>query len=315
MFRHYCRSIVFLGVLLSTLVAIPFSQSASAGVGYGVVIVTTENDSPVTDACYVLVDFSNVGCDENGDGVVQFDQVPPGTYTVHQTADLGPNRHVDDFQITTTTTGGGIYEYFNAVVMNDNTTPGSEEGSVDISLITRDPDSGKLLTGACYVLQGFSNEGCDENGDGQVDFADIPFDTYTVHQTKAPTGYSLIPNYEITVEPTSLPTGFVVKQAASQNAPETRNVSFVLVDITTGQKVVGDSCIQIVDASNIGCDDDLRDGQIDFLDVDAGTHQFVFTRLPTGYVEAEGPDFGHLRIDPRTAPANIIVYVGLAPTG
>lgn len=312
MARHHIRSIVFLGLLLSTLLAAPFSRLVSAEAGYGVVIVTTENGSPVTDACYVLVDFSNIGCDENGDGGVQFDKVPPGTYTVHQTADLGPNRHVDDFRITTTSTGGGVYEYFNATVINDNPAP-VPEGSVDISLITRDPNTGKLLTGACYVLQGFSNEGCDENGDGQVDFADIPFDTYTVHQTKAPQGYSLIHDYEITVNPTSIPTGFVVKQALNQHTSGTRNVSFVLVDITTGQKVIGDSCLQIIDASNIGCDDDLRDGQIDFLDVDAGTHQFVLTQLPAGYGAAEGPDFGHLRIDPRTAPANIIVYVGLAP--
>ena len=313
MSRRYVRFIALVGLVFSTFLIGPVTASVSAGVGYGVVIVTTENGQPVTDVCYVLVDFSNVGCDKNADGQVKFDKVPPGTYTVHQTADLGPHRHVADFQITTTTTGGGIYEFFNATVINDSTTV-SPNGSVNISLITRDPDSGKLLTGACYILENYSNVGCDENLDGQVDFAAIPFGTYTVHQTKAPQGYDLIIDYEISVDPVGVPTGFVVQQAARQYTPGTRNVSFVLVDVTTGKKVVGDTCIQIVNASNVGCDDDLKDGQIDFLDVPGGDHAYRFTQLPAGYVAIQGPDGGFISIDTTTSRANVIVYVGLKPT-
>lgn len=304
--RWLLRSIVVLGFLLPAGLA----PSASAGVGYGVVIVTKENGRPATDVCYVLVDYSNEGCDENGDGWVQFDRVPPGTYTVHQTADLGPGRHVDDFQITTTATGGGVYEYFSAEVID---TPGTHpEGAVDIALITRAPGTGALLTGACYVLVDYSNEGCDENTDGQVDFAAIPFGDYTVHQTRAPEGYTPIDDYTITVPPTSVPTGFVVKQAAEQNAPGTRNVSFILVDAATDARVVGDTCMRIIDASNIGCDERRRDGQIDFLDVPTGSYHFEFTRMPDGYTVVDGPDAFRVDVGGDRTPANVIVYVALA---
>lgn len=307
---RWLKLVAIFGLIVPTLLAVPLAAPARAGVGYGVVIVTTENGQPATDVCYVLMGFSNEGCDENGDGWVQFDEVPPGTYTVHQTADLGPDRHVDDFQITSTTTGGGVYQYFDAEVID--TASRQPEGAVDIALITRAPGTGDLLTGACYVLVGYSNEGCDENGDGQVDFAAIPFGDYTVHQTRAPAGYAPVDDYTITVPPTSIPTGFVVKQAAEQNAPGTRNVSFILVDTATGQRVVGDTCMRIIDVSNVGCDERRRDGQIDFLDVPAGDHRFEFTRMPAGYAVVDGPDAFRVDIDTDTAPANVIVYVALA---
>lgn len=176
--------------------------------------------------------------------------------------------------------------------------PAAASDSVDISLITRDPEDGHLLMDACYELAGYSNEGCDENSDGQVTFADIPFGTYTVHQTLAPTGYTAINDYDIHVQPqgdrnihlVTVPLGFVVKQAPEQNAPDTRNVSVLLIDVITGEKAVMDGCVQIVDASNMGCDEDLRDGQIDFLDVPAnGPYDLQFD-LPEGYRSVPGVD-------------------------
>jgi uncharacterized surface anchored protein len=290
--------------------------NASAGQTSDVAIVTTEHGGSATDACYVLVDFSNEGCDENGDGKITFQDVPLGTYTVHQTADLGPGRWVDDFTIQVRgNVGSAGWEEFSATI---TTTGGSTAptGSIDISLITRDPDTGGLLTGTCYVLVGYSNEGCDENGDGQVTFDDIPFGTYTVQQTQTPAGYPTINDYPINVEPvqgmpgggSDVPVGFIVRQAPEQNAPDTRNVSVMLIDVSTNTKLPMDACVQIVDVSNVGCDDDLQDGQIDFLDVQAGEHDIVVTRLPAGYTVAN-PDDLHVPIDVRTDPANLFVYL------
>ena len=59
---------------------------------------------------------------------------------------------------------------------------------VDVALVTRDPETGELLTGACYIILDASIEGCDENDDGQVDFEDVVPGTYTIHQTTAPDG-------------------------------------------------------------------------------------------------------------------------------
>jgi hypothetical protein len=272
---------------------VPVGGSVSSGQTSNVAIVTTEQGQPVYDACYVLVDYSNVGCDENRDGKVTFQDVPLGTYTVRQTADLGPGRSVNDFtiQVTGAMSSDG-WERFNATIVSSSAAP-STSGAVDIALITRDPDTGELLTGTCYVLVGYSNEGCDENGDGQVTFDAVPYDTYTVRQTKTPTGYPTINDFEIFVaglggvpgsEPFEVPLGFVVKQASEQNLPGTYNVSVILLDMETHEKIPAEICVEFVGASNVGCDDGLLDGQVDFLDLPAGgPYEVRFSHLPPGY--------------------------------
>src|SRR5690606_17123732 len=128
-----------------------------------IAIYTTENGTAAYDACYVLVDHSNIGCDENRDGKVTFAEIPFGTYTVRQTADLGPGRSVTDFtiQVSGKVNAEG-YEPFTATIASTDTTTttitptgGSSavpSGSVDIALITRDPDDVSLLRDTCYVL-------------------------------------------------------------------------------------------------------------------------------------------------------------------
>jgi hypothetical protein len=41
------------------------------------------------------------------------------------------------------------------------------------------------------VLVDFSNEGCDLNGDGQIDFQDVPVGEYTIEATSLPKGYNV----------------------------------------------------------------------------------------------------------------------------
>ncbi len=304
----------------------PQDEIASTGQTSDVAIETMENGQSATDVCYVLVDFSNEGCDENGDGKITFQDVPLGTYTVQQTADLGSGRYVEDFTIDVTgNVSSAGWEAFSATIVNSSgassdTGSSGQTGAVDIALIARDPDTGDLLTGTCYVLVDYSNEGCDENGDGQVTFAAIPYGTYTVHQTQTPAGYPTINDYAITVEPVEgmpgggsfgVPLGFIVKQAPEQNAPDTRNVSVVLIDMKTHEKVVADGCVELVGASNVGCDDDVPDGQIDFLDVPAGgPYELRFTNLPAGYEVGTvgGPLAVSVDAGPND-PANQMVFV------
>lgn len=250
-----------------------------------VAIVSTENGQSITDACYVLVDFSSEGCDENGDGKITFQDIPLGTYIVHQTANLGSGRFVRDFTIFVTGDASGDgWERFNATVSTSGSDAAGSTAPVDIARIIRDPQDGHLLTGTCYVLVGYSNEGCDENGDGQVTFAAIPPGTYTVRQTLTPAGYPTINDYDITIENQSgVPLGFIVKQAVEQNAPNTRNVSVVFVDSRKYTKISSSICVQFVGASNVGCDEDLLDGQIDFLDVPAGRYEVKYSNLPEGW--------------------------------
>ena len=289
-----------------------------------IAVVTTENGQSVTDVCYVLVNYSNEGCDENRDGKITFEDIPVGTYTVRQTANLGSGRYVSDFTIQVTGNMMNGWEIFPTSVSGGSGVS-QPIGSVDIALITRNPDGGTLLRDACYVLLNYSNEGCDENADGQVTFDDIPYGTYTVRQTRVPAGYPQIIDYEIKVapmpvegggEPLGVPLGFIVKQAPEQNAPATRNVSVVLVDGRTLEKVVSGACVELVGASNVGCDEALLDGQIDFLDVPAGgPYELRFTNIRAGYkvVTLYGPLTHMVIAEPGTSSNQIILVLLTGP--
>ena len=301
----------------ATIVHIGGASSAqnSPGRTSNIAIVTTENGRSVTDACYILVGYSEEGCDANRDGKITFQDIPLGAYTVHQTANLGTGRSVGDFTIRVTGAASSDgWERFGATVSSSGSNSSGSTNPVDIALITRDPQDGHLLTGTCYVLVGYSNEGCDENGDGQVTFAAIPPGTYTVHQTRTPAGYPTINDYNIVVQNQfGVPLGFIVKQATAQNAPNTRNVSVVFVNSRTYAKVTSSICVQFVGASNVGCDEDLIDGQIDFLDVPAGTYEIKYSNIPAGW-QIMGQDMvaQTVTIDARSGtPTNQIIYVGV----
>ena len=90
------------------------SSGTTAKQTSNVVISTSISGYPFLDACYILVGYSDVACVELPDPVVRFYDVPLGTYTVRQTADLGPGRWVDDFTIHVT--GSGDWEGFAANV-------------------------------------------------------------------------------------------------------------------------------------------------------------------------------------------------------
>lgn len=306
---------------------LPIGGSVSTGETSDLAIVTTEGGQSVTDACYILVGYGNEGYDENGDGQITYQDVPLGTYTVRQTADLGPGRSVADFTIDVTgAVDSSGYERFAAsVVSGGGSGSATAGGPIDIALITRDPETGDLLTRTCYVLVGFSNEGCDENGDGQVTFAAVPPDAYTVRQTQTPVGYPTIDDYTISVGavdgfpdrgPIDVPLGFVVRQAEEQNAPDTRNVSVVLLDARTHERVSAGICVELVGASNVGCDEDLVDGQVDFLGVPAGgAYELRFSDLPAGYEVGAFDEDRAVVVDAGpTAPTNQMVFVELVRT-
>jgi uncharacterized surface anchored protein len=332
--------------------------------------IDSSNQFAITDVCYVLIDFSNEGCDDNGDGRVEFDGVPPGTvYTVTQTA--GPTGYlpVGDFPIIANvhdaeqtfdvemskdrstaetvdvsvvpydaTSGGGLtgacvifyggslegcddngdgritfegipvgsyllretiapngytvaHDRWIAVQVTGRTLylPHSPSDQVepadlvDVALVTRDPDTGELLTGACYIILDASIEGCDENDDGQVDYEDVVPGTYTIHQTTAPDGWDLIDDFEAQVSEFDPEQSILIKQFEEQYAPGFRNVSVAIYDLDSGQRVKGaDTCVVLVDFSNEGCDENA-DGQIDFQDVPVGEYEIEATSLPRGY--------------------------------
>jgi hypothetical protein len=239
-------------------------------------IATVLGDASFYDACYVLVGYSLVGCDENRDGYVLFEDVAYGSYTARQTADISPY-WVYDFTIDFRPTTDNV---FYAYVDDSPAVIPSE----DLSLITRDPDDGELLRGACYELVGYSNVGCDENRDGQVTFKDVRVGDHTVRQVTAPRGYDLIEDFPITVTTSWDYLGVVVSQDSPQAENGTDNVSIVFIDGNTFERVADDNiCVTLINGSQTGCDDSLVDGQVDFLGVRHGSYGIGIESLPQGY--------------------------------
>lgn len=158
-------------------------------------------------------------------------------------------------------------------------------------MIRRAPN---YLEGACYVLIDFSNEGCDENEDGRVEFKDVPAGIYEVDQTTAPGDEDLIERFTIEVIDEADEQGIVVKQERFQTDEDHRHVSVLFQDPYTGELVKGvDVCIELANAdyrSNKGCDDN-EDGQVDFLDVPLGTYEVELEvdNLPPGSELVYGP--------------------------
>jgi hypothetical protein len=246
----------------------------------------TDSGEAVTDVCYLLAGYSQAGCDENRDGNVLFEDIPFGTYQVVASYPNGSTHQVDPFDIRV----DGASTDFLA-------TARESAGSTDLFLITRDPKTGDALTGACYELVGYSNVGCDENGDGRVRFEDIPYSTYTIRQVTTPAGHEPMDDYIVSIMPSDVdgPVSLLLVQQRVQAPKDRYNVSVVFVDSGTNQLVMDPAnCAQLRGESGPitlrGCDDGIVDGQVDFVDVnyDAENGSSVSVALACPYAVAPG---------------------------
>ena len=165
-------------VLPSAAVAIPAAQTTDVAI----VSADIGGGGLLAGACYVINGASIEGCDENGDGQVDFRGVVPGTYLVTQTRAPSGYFRAGDFPVAIAPGGTAIFAAFLAPTLAGG-------GAFDIAVAAVDQFSNTLVPGACFVLNGGSIEGCDENGDGMVDFRGVRAGTYLVTETRAPSGY------------------------------------------------------------------------------------------------------------------------------
>lgn len=155
----------------------------AAGSSKDVYIASYAGITRLPGACLELVPYSNVGCDVNRDGYVQLAAIPAGTYTLVYTS-VPAGYALPPEQLVTVPRGPDRVFYFDVHLA-------STTGTVDVSIVAYDDASGDWLTGACFSLRGYSNVGCDVNGDGQVEFADIPYGTWQIDVERFPTGTAL----------------------------------------------------------------------------------------------------------------------------
>jgi len=189
-----CGAIATLVLLIMTATTSLAAPPAASSSGVFVAIVSRDAASfaRLAGACYIINGASIEGCDENGDGQVDFRGVQPGSYTVTQTLAPAGYQPVPDFLIGITT--GGEY-----TVNHDRLLETWRATPAFVAIASLDATTGIRLAGGCYIINGGSIEGCDENGDGQVDFRGVQPGTYTVTQTLAPAGYRAAVDFEIIV--------------------------------------------------------------------------------------------------------------------
>ena len=285
-------------------VQIAEDTSTGATADVGIRPYDTETGDIPTGQCFIFNGGSQEGCDENGDGWVEFDDLPVGSYLVsHTQTTAGYALSRDEwFGIT----GDGFLRFPVSSQVGDEGDPGTP----DIGLITRDPENSELLEGACYVLVDFSNEGCDENKDGRVEFEDVPAGTYEVDQTTAPGDEDPVERFMIEVIDEAAEQGIVVKQARFQTDDDHRHVSILYQDPYTGELVKSEeTCVTLVNdeyESAEGCDEN-EDGQVDFLDIPLGTYdvELEVRDLPRGSELVYGP----MTIDVTETEGSAIVIV------
>lgn len=287
----------------SFLVATFPDTSLASTVDMRLAVVDVTTGEALVGGCFVFEGGSNEGCDENGDGIITFDDMPVGAYHLVSTATPdGYQPALDRW------TGVTRSETFTIEFVPAN---GAADPAIsDIALITRDPDSADLLDGGCYVLIDYSNEGCDENRDGRVTFDDVPAGTYEVEQTLAPANRDPIGNFTIEVVADAPEQGIVVRQADPQTDDGHRHVSILYQDPVTGELFRDqDTCVTLVndDYKSAKACDENSDGQVDFLDVPLGTYDVDLhvAGRPAGSELVYGP----MTIDVAATEASAIVIV------
>jgi uncharacterized surface anchored protein len=240
--------------------------------------VDSANFNLISGACFLFYGGSEEGCDENGDGQVDFQGVPVGTYLLSQAEPIDGYETMNDVW--------AVVASDRMIQVTLQATAPSTNATTNISIVTRDPKTGDLLKGACYIVNNASINGCDENGDGQVDYKGIPVGTFTVTQTKAPSGFAKVADFKITI---TGETGQVILVRQGAQPKNLVDVSIVAVDVNTGERITSAStCFVLQGGSEEGCDTNA-DGQVDFLGVVPGVYSVAITGNPAGYFAFAGP--------------------------
>ncbi|HET7531322.1 MAG TPA: SpaA isopeptide-forming pilin-related protein, partial [Mycobacteriales bacterium] len=150
---------------------VAFTLEAAAG--SIAVTVTDANGAPIENAC-VSVDDGEPRC-TGADGTVTFENVPVGQHTVSETSLPDGYQALDPVQVT---------------VEDGQAAPASFQHPVPtgaIQVTSVDPN-GANIGGACVAIDG-GEPLCDVDGDGILNFPDIPVGGHDVTQTTPPDGY------------------------------------------------------------------------------------------------------------------------------
>ncbi len=278
------------------------NQATPPPVGSIVVSKVDADGQPLPGACFSLAGPEAQVCDGDpetdpaGDpGVVRFDDLDVGSYTVTETDP--PDGYVAAEAQRAVVTPDGETEL---TFVNQLAPP--ETGSVRIRVRS---EGGDDVSGGCFALRtadGTVAEACD-NEDGDADEEDavilleeVPVGSYSVVQTDAPEGFqaaeqgtvTVIANetVEVIVIIVQLPptTGTVLVTKRDEQNRRLEGACFAL----SQTEDIFEVCDNLENnGDGTASDGDGTAGRIQFNDVPAGEYQLRETRPPVGYLAAE----------------------------
>ncbi len=156
-----------------------------------------------------------------------------------------------------------------------------------LKLYKKDKSSNETLSGAVFELKGTSvDKTVTSNNNGLMDFDEIPYGTYTLTETKAPTGYFKLENNIVVklelVNGSPKITLDGVETDTILNEREKTTVILEKEDAETNRKLEG----AVFNLKGNGVDKNFTsntNGQINLGEIPVGTYTLTETKAPTGY--------------------------------
>lgn len=173
-------------------------QQPATPVQAGQLAIAIENarGNPLPGACAEIVEFGFQACDDDADGIITFDGLQPGLYTIREVTAPEGRDLLPDQQVELAPEGSRV-TFIHGRAQEGQTdqaesSPGAGTGAVELAVIGPD---GAPLAGGCYALvnrdNGERREQCDDAdgaADGILAFADVPEGPWRIEERSAPDG-------------------------------------------------------------------------------------------------------------------------------
>ncbi|MGI8975212.1 MAG: SpaA isopeptide-forming pilin-related protein [Thermomicrobiales bacterium] len=232
-------------------------------------VVSVDADDNLLPGACVSVDGTDPQCDEDQDGVVTLEVASTGVESTISQA-VAP----EGFEPAATQTILVESNETTEVVFTNELATGS------IRVLSANAD-GAALAGACVALDG-GEPLCDVDGDGVLNFEDVPVGEHTLSLITPPPGTQSVADQTITVE------ADVQAEVVFTSAPATGSI-LVTAQNNAGEQVTGGVCIayQAENAEPVTTCEATESGQFRFTDVAPGNYNVSVTQVPDDYTLPE----------------------------
>jgi uncharacterized surface anchored protein len=313
----------------------PTEEVVESGPGDLIVSLTDQEGNPIGEACFQLIDQQGNGVAEScdradfgdsnpGNGNTGFFGVPAGTYVLHQSQAPEGTEPVEDQNVDIVADESVNVQVTAEVIEQEPTEEPTEEATAEPTeeeaqtgdiVVVREDQDGNSIAGACFVAfdangNQATDEICDDDGDGRIEFPGLAAGTAFLRETRTPDGVEQAEDMQIEVaagesteidvttagiateEPTEEPTE---EATAEPTEEEAQTGDIVVLRQDQDGNAVGGACFVAFDANGNQatdevCDEDgdvADDGRIGFTGLAAGTAFLRETRTPDGVEPAE----------------------------